>query len=46
MAGVAREYVNRVLSDWMRQKVVTRSSGYYCLDDIAMLKRRAELSVL
>jgi CRP/FNR family transcriptional regulator len=44
MAGVAREYVNRVLRDWMRHKVVTRSSGYYRLDDIAALQRRAELS--
>jgi CRP-like cAMP-binding protein len=43
MTGVAREYVNRVLRDWMQQKVVTRSSGYYRLDDIATLKRRAEL---
>src|SRR5262245_57346932 len=32
MAGVARENVSRVLRDWKRRDLVTRSqSGYYCL---------------
>ena len=39
MAGVARENVSRVMSDWKRNKLVTRSSGLYCLCDIATLKR-------
>ena len=39
MAGVARENVSRVMSDWERRKVVTRSSGYYYLIDIPTLKR-------
>ena len=39
MAGVARENVSRALSDWRRRKLVTRSRGYYCLHDIATLKR-------
>jgi len=39
MAGVARENVSRVMSDWERRKVVTRSSGYYQLIDIETLKR-------
>ena len=39
MAGVARENVNRVIADWKRNKVVTRSSGLYCLIDITTLKR-------
>jgi CRP/FNR family transcriptional regulator, cyclic AMP receptor protein len=39
MAGVARENVSRVMSDWKRRKVVTRSEGYYCLDAGATLKR-------
>ena len=39
MAGVARENVSRVMSDWKRNKVVTRSSGLYCLIDITTLKR-------
>ena len=39
MAGVARENVSRVMSDWKRNQVVTRSSGFYRLSDIAALKR-------
>jgi len=42
MAGVARENVSRALSDWRRGKLVTRSTGYYCLNDIAKLKRRID----
>jgi CRP/FNR family transcriptional regulator, cyclic AMP receptor protein len=39
MAGVARENVSRVLSDWKRRNLVTRSSGYYCLNDLTTIKR-------
>ena len=39
MAGVARENVSRVFSDWTERKLISRSSGYYCLNDIATLKR-------
>jgi CRP/FNR family transcriptional regulator, cyclic AMP receptor protein len=39
MAGVARENVSRVMSDWKRNRVVTLSSGVYHLNDIATLKR-------
>jgi CRP/FNR family transcriptional regulator len=42
MAGVARENVSRALSDWRRRKLVTRSTGFYCLNDIAKLKRRMD----
>jgi CRP-like cAMP-binding protein len=35
MAGIARENVTRVLNDWERHKVVSRLSGYYCLEDKA-----------
>jgi len=38
MAGVARENVSRVMSDWRRNRVVMRSSGLYHLNDIATLK--------
>jgi hypothetical protein len=41
MAGVARENVSRALSDWKRRDLVTRSSGFYCLNDITTLKRSA-----
>ena len=40
MAGVARENVSRVLTDWKERKIVVRSSGYYCLYDVAALKRK------
>src|SRR5262245_33915821 len=39
MAGVARENVSRALSDWRRRDLVSRSSGFYCLNDITTLKR-------
>jgi hypothetical protein len=42
MAGVARENVSRTLSDWRRRGLLTRSSGFYCVNDITMLKRHAE----
>jgi CRP/FNR family transcriptional regulator len=42
MAGVARENVSRALSDWQRRQIVTRWKGYYCLQDIATLKRSVD----
>jgi CRP/FNR family transcriptional regulator len=42
MAGVARENVSRVISDWKRHKVITRSSGYYCLRDRTALRRSVD----
>jgi CRP/FNR family cyclic AMP-dependent transcriptional regulator len=42
MAGVARENVSRALSDWKRHKLVTRSSAYYCINDMAALKRQMD----
>ena len=41
MAGVARENVSRTLSDWRRRSLLTRSSGFYCVNDITTLKRHA-----
>jgi CRP/FNR family cyclic AMP-dependent transcriptional regulator len=38
MAGVARENTSRVLSEWERKKLVTKSSGSYRIDDKAALK--------
>jgi CRP-like cAMP-binding protein len=43
MAGIARENVSRIMNDWMRAKIITRLSGYYCLEDLARLKREIEL---
>ena len=42
MAGVARENVSRVLHDWTNHSVLSRLSGYYCLEDKAILKRAAK----
>jgi CRP/FNR family transcriptional regulator, cyclic AMP receptor protein len=42
MAGVARENVSRVLSKWKRQKIVTRWSFYYTINNIATLERELE----
>jgi CRP/FNR family transcriptional regulator, cyclic AMP receptor protein len=38
MAGIARENVNRVLKDWERRKIVSRRSGYYCLENKSKLQ--------
>jgi CRP/FNR family transcriptional regulator, cyclic AMP receptor protein len=43
MAGVARENVTRILNDWQREKLVTRLSGYYCLENKAQLEHKAKL---
>jgi CRP/FNR family transcriptional regulator, cyclic AMP receptor protein len=43
MAGIARENVSRILNDWKRRKLVSRLSGYYCLEDKAKLEHEAEL---
>jgi len=43
MAGIARENVSRILNDWKRRKLVSRLSGYYCLEDKAQLEHEAEL---
>jgi CRP-like cAMP-binding protein len=42
MAGIARENVTRVLNDWERHKVVSRLSGYYCLEERAQLEHQAK----
>ena len=43
MAGIARENVSRILNDWKRRKLVSRLSGYYCLENKAQLEQEAEL---
>src|SRR5499427_10856628 len=44
MAGIARENVNRILADWKRRKLVSRISGYYCLESKSQLQREIDLS--
>jgi CRP/FNR family transcriptional regulator, cyclic AMP receptor protein len=43
MAGIARENVSRILNKWMRSKLVTRLSGYYCIENAAKLEREIDL---
>ncbi|HUI15979.1 MAG TPA: Crp/Fnr family transcriptional regulator [Xanthobacteraceae bacterium] len=43
MAGIARENVSRILNDWKRRKLVSRLSGYYCIENRAKLQTEAEL---
>jgi CRP/FNR family transcriptional regulator, cyclic AMP receptor protein len=43
MAGIARENVSRILNDWKRRKLISRLSGYYCLEDKAKLQSEVEL---
>jgi CRP/FNR family transcriptional regulator, cyclic AMP receptor protein len=43
MAGIARENVSRILNDWKRRKLVSRLSGYYCLENKVELQNEAEL---
>jgi CRP-like cAMP-binding protein len=43
MAGIARENVSRILNDWKRRKLVSRLSGYYCLENKKQLESEADL---
>src|SRR6266566_2713890 len=42
MTGIARENVSRVLHDWSSRSLVSRLAGYYCLENVAALKREFE----
>jgi CRP/FNR family transcriptional regulator len=42
MAGVARENVSRVMSEWRQRNLITGSPRCYCLNDIAALTREAQ----
>ena len=43
MAGIARENVSRILNEWMRLKLVTRLSGYYCIENAAKLEKELKI---
>ena len=43
MAGIARENVSRILNEWMRLKLITRLSGYYCIESKAKLEKEMKL---
>lgn len=42
MAGIARENVSRILNEWMRDKLISRVSSYYCLENRPTLQEQAE----
>ena len=42
MAGVARENVSRVISEWRRRNLITGSPRCYCLNDVAALTREVQ----
>jgi CRP-like cAMP-binding protein len=43
MAGIARENVSRILNEWMRLKLVSRLSGYYCIESKPKLEKELKL---
>jgi CRP-like cAMP-binding protein len=43
MAGIARENVSRILNEWVRLKLVTRLSGYYCIESAKKLEKEIDL---
>lgn len=43
MAGIARENVSRILNEWMRLKLITRLSGYYCIESKAKLEKELKI---
>jgi DNA-binding IclR family transcriptional regulator len=43
MAGIARANVSRILNEWQRHKLVSRLSGYYCLENKAKLESESEM---
>jgi CRP-like cAMP-binding protein len=43
MAGIARENLNRILVDWKRRKLVSETSGYYCLERKSALEHEGHL---
>jgi CRP/FNR family transcriptional regulator, cyclic AMP receptor protein len=45
MAGISRENMSRILNDWKRRKLISRLSGYYCLENKAKLQSEAELQL-
>ena len=42
MAGIARENVNRILADLKRRKLISRVSGYYCIENKWALQREID----
>ena len=41
MAGIARENISRILNKWMREKIISRHAGYYCIESRESLETLA-----
>jgi len=44
MTGIGRESACRIINDWQRRQIISRSSGYYCIENKDQLQHEAELS--
>jgi CRP/FNR family transcriptional regulator, cyclic AMP receptor protein len=42
MAGIARESVSRILNEWKKSSLVSRVSGYYCLESRTAILAEAQ----
>ena len=42
MAGISRENVSRILSEWKRSSALSRLAGYYCLENKAAIARELD----
>jgi hypothetical protein len=42
MAGMARENVTRILNERQRRRLVSRLSGYYCLQNKTLLEHQVK----
>jgi CRP/FNR family transcriptional regulator, cyclic AMP receptor protein len=43
MTGIARETAGRIINDWERRKMISRSCGLYCIENKDQLQHEAEL---
>lgn len=43
MAGIARENVSRILNEWRRRKLLSRLSGYYCIENKVVIEQEVDL---
>ena len=39
ITGIARESASRIINDWERRKIISRSSGYYCIENKDQLQQ-------
>jgi CRP/FNR family transcriptional regulator, cyclic AMP receptor protein len=42
MAGIVRENFSRVMHDWLDRAFVSRSAGYYCVENKSVLEHDSD----